>query len=124
MNITQLANAIGFKETEYREILDLFIETAAAELRDIETALGSGNAEIARRAAHSMKGAAVNLGLADIGDAAARIEEMACDRRLADAADAFRELAVHLERVIRERAMDEAGSLLGASRADSPERLR
>jgi HPt (histidine-containing phosphotransfer) domain-containing protein len=58
-------------EDTFSEILEIFWEKAHADLGDITRALGDGDHEAARAAAHSMKGALGGMGF----EAAARIAD-------------------------------------------------
>jgi HPt (histidine-containing phosphotransfer) domain-containing protein len=75
MNITTLAAEIGLEETEYLELLDLFIRATESDLDEIRAADRARDAGRAARAAHSIKGAAANLGLPEISEEARLIEE-------------------------------------------------
>jgi HPt (histidine-containing phosphotransfer) domain-containing protein len=99
MNITQLAGDLDLEEEEYRAILDLFIEASHADLVAIKAAIATGDAQGAGRAAHSLKGAAANLGLSDASGAAREIEDKARDSRLHETRAAVASLEAHLAAV-------------------------
>ena len=74
MDFKALAGNLGLEEEEYMELIELFIERSMSDLKKLETAIKSGNADEAADAAHSMKGAAGNLGIMDFYESAAKIE--------------------------------------------------
>jgi HPt (histidine-containing phosphotransfer) domain-containing protein len=82
MNIVQLAGDLELDEEEYLAILDLFVEASRSDLAVIKAAVATGDAQSAGRAAHSLKGAAANLGLSDLSSTAHRIEEKSRDGKL------------------------------------------
>ena len=82
MNFKELAENLGLEEDEYRELIELFIETGTADFHKIESGLASSDADQVMRSAHTIKGAAGNLGLADVSDVAKTIEENASNNQL------------------------------------------
>jgi len=101
MNVAELARDIGLEEADYLELLDLFAQTTRSDLATIAEAAASGDAEKAVGAAHSIKGAAANLGLGDISIEARTIEERSREGRLGDIGDAVRDLEGSLAALIR-----------------------
>ena len=82
-----LARFAGNSE-RYHHWLAKFVEEAAAKFADLGNAVGAGQAEAARKSAHSIKGQAGMLGLTDLHGMAAALEaEVArgepCDATLA-----------------------------------------
>lgn len=66
MNCKELSKALELEEDEYLELLELFVETSRADLNNIQSAVAASNLDLVTRIAHSVKGAALNLGLKDI----------------------------------------------------------
>jgi two-component system, sensor histidine kinase and response regulator len=58
-------------------LVDLFLDQAEKQVDDIESAAQAGNPAILQSVAHSLKGAARNVGAAHVGDLAAEIEDRA-----------------------------------------------
>ena len=87
MNFKKLAADLGIEEKEYRELIELFIETGMSDLDKLQFAIEEGNAEKAANAAHSLKGAAGNLGLIDLSEIAKEIEEKARNDQLEGATE-------------------------------------
>ncbi|MFA4947602.1 MAG: Hpt domain-containing protein [Candidatus Krumholzibacteriia bacterium] len=104
MNITQLAGDLELDDEEYRSILELFVETSRSDLAAIKTAVAHGDATAACRAAHSLKGAAANLGLSDMSSTAHEIEEKSRASRLHETHETVLSLEEHLAAV--ERLLD------------------
>ncbi len=82
MNFKVLADNLGLKEEEYMELIDLFIEMGTSDLEKLQSAINEGNSENAADAAHSMKGAAGNLGIMDFYESASKIETGAREGKL------------------------------------------
>jgi HPt (histidine-containing phosphotransfer) domain-containing protein len=66
MNFGQLAEILGLEEDEFFDLVDLFVGTTASDLARLEIAISDGSADQAADAAHSIKGAALNLGFEEI----------------------------------------------------------
>ena len=64
----------GGNRRRYESLLRKFAEPSAGAVEDIRAALAAGDTSTAARAAHSMKGAAANLGAAGLAEAAAKAE--------------------------------------------------
>ena len=74
MDINQLARDLNMDPELCRELLALFIDNSQKELAEIREALSQQDFTRASRLAHSLKGAAVNLGLNEIAGQAQSIE--------------------------------------------------
>ncbi|PIE18689.1 MAG: hypothetical protein CSA65_04235 [Proteobacteria bacterium] len=59
------------------ELIELFLEDAPAQLETMGAALGGGDANTLKRAAHSLKGSCSNLGLNTLSSCAAALEQHA-----------------------------------------------
>jgi len=92
MDIRYLAENLGLEEAEYLELLELFIETGVSDLDKLQSAISAGDSEQARGAAHSLKGAAGNMGLMEIYNLAKEIEEKTIDGQLEIISEASNEL--------------------------------
>lgn len=82
MNFKDLADTIGLEEGEYRELVELFLATAAADCDNLQTAFAVGDAQQVARSAHTISGSAGNLRMMHIHETAKRIERAACDNQL------------------------------------------
>ena len=97
MDIRQLAENLGLEEEEYLELIGLFIETGVSDLNKLQSAIEEGSEEKAVNAAHSIKGAAMNLGLTELSEIAKEIEEKARNDRLERTAEPARLLQEKLD---------------------------
>ncbi len=105
MNIKELSENLGLEEDEYRELIDLFIESGGADFQKILAGMAAGDADQVMRAAHTIKGAAGNLGLVDVSAAAKVIEARAMNNQLSELGAAVRALEGLIKQI-----KDEAGA--------------
>lgn len=77
MDITTLAEELGLEEEDVRRLVKTFLETTAQDLLLLDQAFSQRDAEKLRASAHHIKGAAGNLELNVIAEAALAIEEKA-----------------------------------------------
>lgn len=82
MNLKEMASLIGLEEDEFFEIVELFLDTAASDIKKIEIARSDNDCNKIAEAAHSLKGAAANLGFTDLSDLSAEVENNARNQRL------------------------------------------
>jgi len=75
MNFKELAENLYLEEDEYLELLELFLETGAADLKKCRAAIAAGDAEQAARAIHTFKGSSGNMGLTELYEAAIAAEK-------------------------------------------------
>ncbi|MGH8806928.1 MAG: response regulator, partial [Noviherbaspirillum sp.] len=61
-----------------------FLEDTPAYLNQLDQAVQEGNADVARAAAHSIKGSSGNLGAATLAQLAKEVEELAIEQRVAE----------------------------------------
>ena len=100
MNFGELAKNLGLEEEEYLELIELFIETSMSDLNKLHSAIEEGSAEKAVKAAHSLKGAAINLGLIELSEIAKQIEEKAHNDQLEITAGAAQALQEKLDIIV------------------------
>ena len=100
MNFKQLADNIGFGEEDFLELVELFLETGLADLDEMDEALRQKDPRKVMMAAHSLKGAAVNLGFTEIYEVAKVVEKDAdagringAEARVADMRNLFEQMA-------------------------------
>jgi HPt (histidine-containing phosphotransfer) domain-containing protein len=82
MNFKELAAELGLEEDEYRELVELFMTTGAAEFEKLKAAWTAGDVDTVMRSAHTIKGASGNLGLTDVYNTATTIEKSADNGQL------------------------------------------
>ena len=106
MDCKAMAHSMGLEEDEFLEVLTLFIEVSESDLLNMETGLKNEDAKSVSDAAHSIKGAALNLGLTDISEIAQGVEMRARKDNLQgtfEASNAIREKLEAIQIVTRIR---------------------
>ncbi len=88
----------GGNRLRYESLLRKFAQPGAGGVAEIRAALAAGDTETAARAAHSLKGAAANLGATALAEVASRAESAINGRSGVD--PALHELAASLETVV------------------------
>ena len=86
MNFNKMSKILGLEEDEYLELVELFIETSKSDLKNLQSAINNKNMEMIAGIAHSLKGAAMNLGLDDFIELAKTIEKTSRDGELEETA--------------------------------------
>lgn len=99
MNLQELADNLGLEVDEYRELVELFIDTGSADFQKIEDGLAGNDTDQVSRSAHTIKGAAGNLGLVDISETARTIEERAIQNQLDGLADTVETLKAQFKAI-------------------------
>jgi HPt (histidine-containing phosphotransfer) domain-containing protein len=84
MDFKAMGADLGLEEDEFRELVELFMETGQNDYASMKTALADGDNEAVAQYAHTLAGASGNLGLMDMHAAAKSIEQAALENRLAD----------------------------------------
>jgi histidine phosphotransfer protein HptB len=74
MNLKELAIHLEMEEGEFLELIELFIDTSTSDLNHLQWAVETGEDLNALKAAHSIKGAAANLGMTEIYERVKKIE--------------------------------------------------
>ena len=82
MDFQTLADDLGFDLEEFKELVELFVDTGSADLNSMFSAIEEKNAEKAAKAIHSLKGASGNLGFIEIHQIAKKMEIDARNNRL------------------------------------------
>ncbi len=82
MNFKELGERIGLEEDEYRELVELFLETGLADYERLKTAFDAGDAQQVARSAHTINGAAGNMGIISVHEMAKKVELAAGDNQL------------------------------------------
>ena len=92
MDYKMLAENLGLEESEFFEMIELFIEVSLSDLDRLGAGLKQADADEVVEAAHSIKGAAVNLGLQEISDVAQGVEMNAREKNLDGAKEAVQKI--------------------------------
>ncbi|MEE4113748.1 MAG: Hpt domain-containing protein [Desulfobacteraceae bacterium] len=82
MNVNAWGDKIGLEEDECRNRVELFMETGLADYQRLKAAFAAGDAQQVIRSAHTIKGAAGNMGIMTVHEAAQRIELPAGENKL------------------------------------------
>jgi len=106
MNFKELAGNLGMEEDEYIEIVELFVETALADLDKLQSGIEKGNGEEAGNAAHSLKGSSGNLGFTDFYESAKLIEQKTREGSLDNIVEDVKLLRGKLDLIIKASAKD------------------
>jgi HPt (histidine-containing phosphotransfer) domain-containing protein len=83
------------------DVVGVFLEECPRMLQEIEDAFGSKDVDLLRRAAHSMKGACLNLSAGPAAEEAKQLELLAAESRLDGTEHALERLRVAVERLQR-----------------------
>ncbi len=75
MDLKSIGEDLGLDEAEFLEIVELFIDTATADIDRLKAALSQGDILAINEAAHSLKGSSGNLGFMEIYHHSQEIEE-------------------------------------------------
>jgi HPt (histidine-containing phosphotransfer) domain-containing protein len=81
MDFKQMGERLGLEEDEFKELVALFMETGRSDYATLAQAIQAGELGKAARAAHTLAGAAGNLGLMDIHKIAKKVELQANENR-------------------------------------------
>jgi len=87
-----LLNTLGGDEGALREVLTLFLADIPQQMNTLEEAINLGNAETATRQAHTLKGAAANVGASLLRECAAELEQLGREHRLDVMAEGLEDL--------------------------------
>jgi HPt (histidine-containing phosphotransfer) domain-containing protein len=109
MDIETLAANQGFTSEEFLEILEVFIDTARSDVSRMADAIDKKDAPAAGEAAHSLKGAAGNLGFFDLFEAAKKTEHLARADNLPRAQESLSDVRRILETIIS--GLQESGAV-------------
>ena len=99
LNITVALERLEGDHDLLAELAVLFAEESAKNFTDIRGALASGDAPLLERLAHTVKGAASNIGATSVARAALTLETQARSRDLGPAAAQIAALSEELERL-------------------------
>jgi len=77
MDFKAMAFDLGFGEKDFLELVELLVTVSLSDLSALEQGLAQGSGQKIAQAAHSIKGAAGNLGFVEIAAMAEEIESLA-----------------------------------------------
>lgn len=101
---------LGGSEELFRDLIGFFMEDAPGLLEQLRAGLLNDDAAAVERAAHSLKGLVANCGGLPASTAAARVETIGREGRLAEAPESVERLVAELDR-LREALRAELGQM-------------
>jgi len=101
MNLKELSEKLELEEDEFLELVCLFVETSFSYSNEFQSAIEDKDAQKVARVAHSIKGAAVTLGLAEIFELANKMEKNAQANDLEGITGAVTSIKEELDRIAK-----------------------
>ena len=101
MDFNIMAQNLGLEESEFLELVELFIDTSSSDIQKIESALESDDTDSTSQAAHSLKGASASLGLREISETAHKVERNARKGSLDGVPESIRKIREKIEELKR-----------------------
>ena len=77
IDFSSMASNLGFDEDEFKEVAQLLITVSLTDMETLELGISENNPDKVKDAAHSIKGAAGNLGFMELANCAGIIENSA-----------------------------------------------
>ncbi len=102
MDLERLEEAFEDDTTGIADLLEMALGTGEKHRRALEEGIAAGDAEVVRRAAHSIKGSAGNIGAYEVMRLAAELDEHARAGDLSDARARVDAIAAAYEQVAGE----------------------
>lgn len=99
VDLDQALDRVGGDRELYRELLDMLFQDVPEQVGKMREAIASEDAKRVEQVAHSLKGAAANLGAGPVRDRALRLEMLGREANLAGAAGVLADLEAELERL-------------------------
>jgi len=91
------------------DVLQVFLEECPRMMDEVRGAIDEGNPKSVRRAAHSMRGALLNISAAPAAAEASRLEALGSEERLGEGAPILERLQQEIERLEQVLAEQTAG---------------
>jgi len=116
MKLQELAENLEMEIDEFLEIMELFLETSAFDLNQLVSGIEEGDGQKVLIAAHSIKGAAANLGLLEIYEVARKTEIEARENNLNGATVTARAIKEKIDQIAEDLLKAESRRLKPVSR--------
>jgi HPt (histidine-containing phosphotransfer) domain-containing protein len=81
------------------DVLQVFLEECHRMMSEVRNAVDGGDARLVRRAAHSMKGALLNISAAPAAAEASELEQLGNEERLVESEPVLERLQLELDRL-------------------------
>ena len=101
MNFKELAKNLDLEESEYRDLVSLFLKTSKENMALLEASVEQSNAGNTADNAHRIKGAALNLELKEIGALAKDMEGRARNGSVGECAAILPKLKNELNQLVK-----------------------
>ena len=102
MELNKMAENLGLEQEELNEIFEIYMEATTTDLKELISAINSGDAEKAHERAHSIKGASGNLGLEELFDLAKKIDEQARNNSLSGLENLVQDFNIRYKGLVEE----------------------
>ncbi len=97
MDFKAMASKLGFDEADFIELAQLLVTTSRSQVSTIEQGAATGCSSTVTKAAHSIKGAAGNLGFTHIAAMARQVEILAGQKKFLEIRTTAADLATGLD---------------------------
>mgnify|MGYP006292440215 FL=1 len=89
---------VGGDENIYNELMELFLQSSSEQIDELKEAVRKRESDEIKRLAHSIKGAAANLGILHVQKTAYDLELIGAENRIQEASKSLNSLIKELER--------------------------
>lgn len=100
MDFKAMASKLDFDEADFIELAQLLVTTSRSELATIEQGIARESSSTVAKAAHSIKGAAANLGFTHIAAMAKTLETLAGQKRFHEIRSTAADLKAGLDAIL------------------------
>ena len=90
---------VGDDRELYNELMEMFLDQSSRQLEQLKEAIKNNSADSVEKLAHSIKGAAANLGVLLVQQSAFNLERIGNQNKMEQAEPSLNKLAFELERV-------------------------
>lgn len=84
MDLKELGTNLGLEESEFLELVELFLTTAKKDLQKLRDGYQSGDSGAVAGSAHSLKGSSGNLGFSELSMLSRKAEDKGGEEDLSD----------------------------------------
>ena len=102
MKLSEIAERLDLDMEDIKELMGLYLETTASDLKELKIAVESKNSEEVHKKAHSITGASGNLGLTELHEIATKINSVARGNSLDGIESMVEEFSEKFNQLIKE----------------------